>query len=372
MKKNKEQLADLNRLFSAKRCRKIVTEIEPPFWEDGKFIASDSDLLKLHNIADGKAIYLDLFEDFKDKDLNRIISQYIGDIENPLYSVTVEGQFTDRGDKALNIYIKFSKEGDTPKSRILDGPAAAAIIYFANRDDFEKFRTHIILMFRDQFNIVVHDDTNAKESINTSMLPFIEELLETKVLRSTDDLQNRSSHDLADLIFLTVLALNIIKYYNNTFSSNYARGTTMFHGFDGIRSAGTDLHNYIAVVDNVDRFREKLKKPSAVLSVPKLQLTTHLNTIGRGIINDRNNGVLLALQQELKITNSNYKSIRRLVQDWHRTMPKEKAHAITRLLQAFKFKAPNADIFKPLEAVAKMQHLELKDVLNPEKNDEKG
>lgn len=218
------------------------------------------------------------------------------------------------------------------------------------------------------------DSKNRKiESINTTMLPFIEELLETRVLRNTDDLQNRSSHDLADLIFLTVLALNIIKYYNSNFSANYARGTNMFNGFDGIRSSGTDLHNYLSVIINMDRFMEKLRRPSAPLSVPKLQLVTHLNTIGRGIVNhNQDNGVLLALQQELKITNSNYKSIRRLVQDWHRTMPKEKAHATTRLLQAFRSKAPNADIFKPLEAVARMQDLELKDVLNPEKDNRQG
>ena len=215
---------------------------------------------------------------------------------------------------------------------------------------------------------------SAPESMNTNMLPFVtEELLEARLLKDTQGLINKSSQDIADLIFITFLALNIIKYYNMNFASNYARGTTMYYGYDGIRSAGTDLHNYISVVTNHNRYKDKLLHSPRIISVPVLQLTTHLNTMGRGVINSvQDTNLFLSIQQQLKITNANYKSVRRLVQDWHRTTPKEKAHATTRLLQAFRSLAPMADIFKPLEAIAQMQDLELKDVVNPEKFGQKG
>lgn len=78
--------------------------------------------------------------------------------------------------------------------------------------------------------------------------------------------------------------------------------------------------------------------------------------------------LLLHFERDLRVTVTNYKSVRRISSDWNTSHIDDEAKSlsITRLLQAMKHRAIRGDLLQPLQNLAKQQKLELTHACNPE------
>jgi hypothetical protein len=87
---------------------------------------------------------------------------------------------------------------------------------------------------------------------------------------------------------------------------------------------------------------------------------------------DNQRKLLVQLEQQLHITTTNYRSIRRLSVEWNTNKidTEAKQLVITRLLQALRYKAYRAEILPQLEKLAKLKRYELVNVCNPETGEE--
>ena len=74
----------------------------------------------------------------------------------------------------------------------------------------------------------------------------------------------------------------------------------------------------------------------------------------------------LMLEKKLNIKTSNYKSIRRLVQNWHKASTPEKQLVITRMLMYFRTNARLAELFPYIEMLARKKNWNIDNANNPE------
>jgi hypothetical protein len=78
--------------------------------------------------------------------------------------------------------------------------------------------------------------------------------------------------------------------------------------------------------------------------------------------------LLLQMERDLKITTSNYKSMRRILTDWHMDHVDTEAQCLvmTRLLQALRAKALRGDVIARLQSLARDRDWEIHHACDPE------
>ena len=74
----------------------------------------------------------------------------------------------------------------------------------------------------------------------------------------------------------------------------------------------------------------------------------------------------MRLEEDLDLQNSNYRSIRRLVQDWPRLNKMQKQLVITRMLQYFRVHALRSELYSYIRDLSRSQGLEMKNAHNAE------
>lgn len=187
-------------------------------------------------------------------------------------------------------------------------------------------------------------------------MEFIKYIIEARALRSVSALGKMDVEDVADSVYLHILALQTMKGDPKQASEamKYAKNTIKNFRFDSIRSSSTDLHNWLAVLMNPDKFSDKIGELGKT-NVPELQLRTYLRNVASGKV-DKNfdNRFLLNLERSLGISNSQYKSVRRLAGNWDKLRDSDKKLATTRLAQALRRKIPNSDMKQSFEKFSKV------------------
>jgi hypothetical protein len=170
------------------------------------------------------------------------------------------------------------------------------------------------------------------------MFDFIQELNEARLYRGTSTLEGRSAEELAKISFLMIMMLEILRTEDNSFARKYGEQTLQYEQFDAMRSNATDLHNLLAVLNNQDKYDERITVNHKI-SVPVLQLRRYLRDISnkrkdRGL--DRS--LFIKLEDFFKISDSNIRQIRRFVGDWYDVSNNEKANVrkqIKNMLQGY-------------------------------------
>ena len=209
-------------------------------------------------------------------------------------------------------------------------------------------------------------------------MDFLNDLTESKVFPSSHSLSKYDARELFDMTLMYFCALCVIK---NQFewapaAGRYAMLAYKGGNWDKIVFAANDLaillHVLLGEGTTADENRKKLAMPeeSAMLfkklNLKSLEIQRFLRQTAHGEpTNDAR--FMWQLEQGLVVQNSNYRSVRRLVQEWNELSTDEKSLVMTRLLQYFRIKAPKSELRKFLESIAKTEKLELKGVVNPEK-----
>ena len=203
---------------------------------------------------------------------------------------------------------------------------------------------------------------------------FIKELHESKALRNQRGLNNLDAEAIAENIYMNILSLQAMRHDPNSMklAQEYAKKTMMNSGFDNIRTTGTDLHNWISVMNQPERYADKIG-PVGRASVPVHQLRRYLRDVASGKSNPNfDKQFLMSLERNLGIRNAQYSATRRLLSDWNRLYGSERKMSTTRLLQAIRAKSARSDLRSPYEKFMRQGGYEMKDAVNQEIVPKKG
>ena len=198
---------------------------------------------------------------------------------------------------------------------------------------------------------------------------FISELNESKMFRSKNRVEGTNARDMADLAFMNMLAMYILY---NTFdfaptAREYAQRTMKYGGQFSYMQGGSDLHIALASLKNgMNDAGDKNQMQNTRINLPELQIRNFLNQMKQGRAVTAPEAFFMKLERGLDIQNSNYRSIRRLVQNWPRLNSMQKQLAITRMLQFFRTKALRSELYSYIRDMSRSQGLEIRNAHNAE------
>lgn len=198
------------------------------------------------------------------------------------------------------------------------------------------------------------------------MMDFIKDIHEARMTRNSSDQRKLTYTDCCERVYLLLLVLESMRRDSATksFVSGYAKQTTQHDLYKIFRMSGTDLYNFIYFVDGDDAAMNKLKDPGSArklrlkTSVPVLSINRYLLKLASSSTPNGISELFVKLESALRITNPEYKSIRRVVVNLNRVNKNAMKTAITKLLFAVRAKLRNSDIIDNFETFASENNLE--------------
>ena len=185
------------------------------------------------------------------------------------------------------------------------------------------------------------------------LTPFLQYVSEARVVRRDNDLQRYTFHDIRERIYVSFLALTLLKNINEHYqwTKQYAASTMSYGGFDVVRASANDLHNLLAVVDGRPEITQKLKnKRQAAVERQRSPFPTLFTKRYLRKLND-DYSFLYRLERELKIHNARYRQIRRAVADWTKQSAADKKKIQRDLMNILLDLMPNSDIHRKIKSL---------------------
>ena len=193
-------------------------------------------------------------------------------------------------------------------------------------------------------------------------------------IKQLSDVKNMTARDCADMLFLSLVALQIMKYEFDFMSrsKDYARKTTTWFDFKKWHGGSTDLYALLFIIQNKDTTHLRPAGDNKTLMkriwFNQTHMSLHLRELGMGSNNTQREKLFFYdLENSLMITDSNYRSMRKLCTDWVNLTQMQKELLVTRLMQAFRSRFPRMDLRDSLEYFAGSRALERDNVRNIEK-----
>lgn len=201
---------------------------------------------------------------------------------------------------------------------------------------------------------------------------------ESALIPNLNKLRKYSARDVADLAFCYMLALHMCRQEFETapWVRSYAQTTHDAQAYTHTNLNKTDLHQFLNVL---------IAQPHNWLSYMKdsdaSQLLLHEIHVPHDVVNrflrnlqqmnfdpELSGRLLMQLERALKITTSNYKSMRRILSDWHldHVDTEAKRLVMTRLLQALRAKAAQGDIINKVARLSRDRGWEITHACDPE------
>jgi hypothetical protein len=177
-------------------------------------------------------------------------------------------------------------------------------------------------------------------------LPFLKELTEARMFFGPDDVKGKSAEDIAEVIYLIIMMLQIIRYFKPSWSSNYASQTLSYNTYENMHYSGTDLGNLLAVLNNQDTFKGSIKV-NGKLNIPLFQINRYLTSV-RGAQDSASDDATFfyRLEDYLKLySKGNFRRLRRDIGDWENLSYTEKSRIVLLLRQEFDKKSSSCDIY---------------------------
>jgi leucyl aminopeptidase len=185
------------------------------------------------------------------------------------------------------------------------------------------------------------------------LTPFLQYVSEAKVVRRNNDLERYTFDDIRERIYVSFLALTLLKNTkeNYQWAKQYADQTLTYGGFDTVRSSANDLHNLLAVIDGRQEIVKKLRNPNQAEALrqrntlPTLAVKRYLRKL------EDDYRFLAQLESNLKITNAEYRHLRRAVCDYDRLDTASKSRTVKKLLNLAQNLLPGTDITRKLKEI---------------------
>lgn len=201
---------------------------------------------------------------------------------------------------------------------------------------------------------------------------------ESRLIPNLSRFRRYSARDVADLAFCYMLALHMCRQEFETapWAKTYATQSHTVHDWKVINLNRTDLHQFLTLL--MGHFRAHvatLKNPDASkLLMSEIHVDAHvvekfLHNIQNVHFDPELSGrLLMQLERQLKIQTSNYKSMRRILSDWHLDHVDTEARSLvmTRLLQVLRAKAASGDITHKVAQLAQNRNWWMPHACDPE------
>ena len=207
----------------------------------------------------------------------------------------------------------------------------------------------------------------------TESYSFLREIHESRHTRNTANHKTLTANDCAERIYLTILCIEMMRHSKSSqvWTRKYVNQTRGFDDFKVFRLNGTDLYNYMYFIFSKEGYK-KLKDPESALKVkdtlkvPSKALNQYLVDIAKGEEPTMVTRFLMNLEAGLKITNPDYKNIRRSLSDWKDSKLKPKQIAATKLLFAARAKLRATDVIDDFSKWVQLTNAETYDVVDNE------
>ena len=186
------------------------------------------------------------------------------------------------------------------------------------------------------------------------------ELKESTLIRGRQYLKAYDMRDILDFTFLYMLSLQILR--DESFIERYVYNTTRLDtDYAKYKQQGNDLYQLLHLLLGEDGTGHYLKKSKSserlkeLKSPNKKDINWFLNQVRHERPDNMSaeNRMMINLEQDLMIKNSDYRSIRRMVRDWDKIDDTKKKKVLEQLTKAFRTRLPKAEIRKELDAYAK-------------------
>ena len=206
-------------------------------------------------------------------------------------------------------------------------------------------------------------------------MEFIKELHEARLTRQGGALKSLTYTDCCERAYLTMLIMEVLRKFPNTaaYAHGYAKKTAGHDNYKHFRMSGTDLYNFIYFIVGDKEALDKLKDPGAATLMrsrtqfPLMAFNRYVSQLKLGGTGSRQDQqTFINIESALKITNSDYKAIRRNVFSFQSLSSNSKKQLVTRLLLAARAKLRNSDIIQYLEELSAERDLEVYKVNDPE------
>ena len=203
---------------------------------------------------------------------------------------------------------------------------------------------------------------------------FLRDLHESRMTKDNGNAKKLTYTDCGERMYLTLLALETMRQYPDfkAYVQRYAKKTAGFEQYKMYRIMGTDLYNFTYFLVGDSGAQDKLKDPEsakrmrASTKLPTAAINRYINAVAQGKTPVQVNNLFQAIESALKVTNSDYKSIRRNLMNFARLTKAEKRLISTRLIFAVRAKLRSSDIIEDFEKFASIKNLEKASVIDPE------
>ena len=206
-------------------------------------------------------------------------------------------------------------------------------------------------------------------------LKSISKLEEQRLHRNEGNPKKLTARQIADHVFMDLIALwimhNIFDYapVAEKYAARTLAGGTMFKKW---KYANSDLHNsiHMIVADRTDLLKSSADRTlMKKIKLNVIELKRYLTKIKNGRISKSEVRMMLQkFETQLRIEESNYRSIRRIAQDWENNVTSSKRQVITRMLMFYNMNARMSEMHCILKELAKSHNFEDKNAKNPEKS----
>ena len=203
---------------------------------------------------------------------------------------------------------------------------------------------------------------------------FLRDLQESRMTKDNGNAKKLTYTDCGERMYLTLLALETMRQYPDfkAYVQRYAKKTAGFEQYKMYRIMGTDLYNFTYFLVGDSSAQDKLKDPEsakrmrASTKLPTSAINRYINAVAQGKTPVQLNNMFQAIESALKVSNSDYKSIRRNLMNFARLTKAEKRLISTRLIFAVRAKLRSSDIIEDFEKFAAVKNLEKASAIDPE------
>ena len=206
-------------------------------------------------------------------------------------------------------------------------------------------------------------------------MEFIKELHEARLTRQGGSLKSLTYSDCCERAYLTMLILEVLRRFPTTaaYAHGYAKKTSGGDSYKHFRMSSTDLYNFIYFIVGDQDALDKLKDPGAAklmrsrTQFPLMAFNRYVSKLSTGVSGTTNDQqTFINIESVLRITNSDYKAVRRNIFSFSSLSNNSKKQLVTRLLLAARAKLRNSDIIQYLEELSAQRDLEVYKVNDPE------
>lgn len=199
-----------------------------------------------------------------------------------------------------------------------------------------------------------------------SLLKFVDSLVEARMFFGPKDLKNMSADEIASIVFIMIMMLEVIRAQDKTWAANYASQTLKYNTYENMQYSATDLGNLLAVLNNQDTFSAYIKTSSGV-SIPLYQINRYLRGVDSKSISGHSDDVTFfwRLEDYLKLySKSTLRQIRRDVGNWNDLTYKDRLQLIQILRREMDRQCSSVDMYLWFK-----QSFKLKESINPTQSD---